>query len=608
MCGIFCAVSFGEPYTHREYNVFKTATDLVSHRGPDAFGYKKYRSSENYPAETFNIFFGHRRLSIIDLSTSANQPMEDNGIVIIYNGEIFNYIELKQELILKGIHFRTNSDTEVILKIYETEGSKGFAKLNGMWAFIIYDSTKKLIIASRDRFSIKPLFYLQEGANLYFASEIKQLLPLLKTKNLNTSAVFNFLQQGIADFDDQTFYRSIQKVKAKVNLIVELKTGQQREEIYWDYNTEHIENEITAANIFREILYDSIKLRLRSEVQLGALLSGGLDSSAISIIANKLNSKSFMTFSIVSDDEEFSEEIFIDELVRSAKIPNHKIPFNSDDVLGKLNEVIYYQDEPFGSFSIIAQNLIFEKIKQYTDITVVLSGQGGDEIMMGYLKFFFFYLKNLTRRRRFDLVFKELITSLINRTVISQFNLGSAKRYIQYFQQSKADFIIYNGVIEKIWEAENLKERQRLDIDKYSIPILARYEDRNSMAYSLETRVPFLDHRLVNFLLNVREDLKLKNGWTKYILRKSLPELPAKIRWRRDKRNFLIPEDKWLKADLIDDVKKSFTESTLAKFGVIDDRKFLDYYNLYLNGNKFIHHADISRLYITEKWLQTNFK
>ena len=418
MCGIFCAVSLGEPYTHREYNVFKTATDLVSHRGPDAFGYKKYRSSENYPAETFNIFFGHRRLSIIDLSTSANQPMEDNGIVIIYNGEIFNYIELKQELILKGIHFRTNSDTEVILKIYETEGSKGFAKLNGMWAFIIYDSIKKLIIASRDRFSIKPLFYLQEVANLYFASEIKQLLPLLKTKNLNTSAVFNFLQQGIADFDDQTFYRSIQKVKAKVNFIVELKTGQQREEIYWDYNTEHIENEITATNIFREIFYDSIKLRLRSEVQLGALLSGGLDSSAISIIANKLNSKSFMTFSIVSDDEEFSEESFIDELVRSAKIPNQKIPFNSDDVLGKLNEVIYYQDEPFGSFSIIAQNLIFEKIKQYTDITVVLSGQGGDEIMMGYLKFFFFYLKNLTRRRRFDLVFKR-INYFFNKSVLS---------------------------------------------------------------------------------------------------------------------------------------------------------------------------------------------
>jgi asparagine synthase (glutamine-hydrolysing) len=607
MCGIFCAISFNQRFTYKEFEQFKVLTDLVSHRGPDASGYKRYSTSMISNDETFNIFFGHRRLSIIDLSVNGNQPMESDNISIIYNGEIFNYLELREELRSRGVSFKTNSDTEVILKIYETEGTKGFAKLNGMWAFIIYDLQKNIIITSRDRFSLKPLFYLNLGTNFFLASEIKQLIPLLNKKELNSNAMFNFIKQALTDYSDDTFFNSIKKVKPKTNLIINLSQGEFKEETYWDYEPISIGSEKNAFEMFREILFDSVSMRLRSDVDVGSLLSGGLDSSAISIIASKFNLTDFKTFSIISDDENFSEEEYIDEFVNQTGIKNLKIPFDANEVLNSIDSVICNQDEPFGSFSIIAQNLIFKKIKENSDTVVVLSGQGGDEIMMGYLKFFFFYLKDLARKKRIDLLLKELFQSLVNRTILYQFNMSAAKRYIKQLQKEKNHFILFEGNNEVIWESNDLKKRQIDDIDKYSIPALARYEDRNSMAYSVESRVPFLDHRLVNLLINMKPELKLKRGWSKYVLRKALTELPERIKWRRDKRNFLIPEDKWLRINLSNSIKTLFNDSYLNRFGIVDDRKFLNYYNEYLKGSKLIHHADISRVYIAEKWLRQNF-
>lgn len=608
MCGIFCALNIDNYFLPESFNKFKSLTDIVLYRGPDSAKYISFNiKCKTETDKKFDVFLGHRRLSILDLSETGNQPMKVDDLYIIHNGEIFNYLELRKELEQVGERFFSNTDTEVILRLYKKYGSMSFSRLNGMWAFVIVDTQNKKIIVSRDRFSIKPLFFYKYNKKIYFSSEIKQLIPLLDKKNIDLDIIYKFLKQSITDFDDHSFFKEIMKIKPMTNLIIDMSTGEIKEERYWDYEIDEFSNSKSAIFKFKELFLDSIKIRLRSDVEIGALLSGGLDSSAISILANKLSSKRFQTFSIVSEEKKFSEEYFIDLLVRSGNIQNNKIILKSNDIPSKIDDVIFHQDEPFGSFSIIAQYLIFEKIHKNFDIKVVLSGQGGDETMMGYLKYFFFYIDHLRKNYRFDLIIKELLASIINGTVVMQNRLSAAKRYIPYYANKRDDFITINGLSEKTWISDSIRIRQQLDIDKYSVPNLARFEDRNSMAFSIETRLPFLDHRLVNFLLNLKEDLKIKNGWTKYILRSSMPELPKQIRWRKDKRSFLIPEDIWLKEDLAQDIKTIFHNSTLQRLGCINGKKFLEYYDSFINGNRLIHHADISRVYIAEKWARKYF-
>ncbi len=606
MCGIFSAVSLGNPFERDDFNNFKKATDLVSYRGPDAAGYKTFQVKDSLTENSFDIFFGHRRLSIIDLREDGNQPMENKGVFIIFNGEIFNYLELKDELVKNNILFKTNSDTEIILKIYEIFGPKGFSKFNGMWSFLIYDSNKKLIIASRDRFSIKPLFWTRIGEKLFFASEIKQLLPFLPHLDINKKTVGIYILQGLMDNSSETFFSGIERLEPKSNLIINLKTGKIDKEQYWDYHF----NTIPQKNItesFMELFYDSVRMRLRSDVELGALLSGGLDSSAISIVARKMLGENFKTFTVISDDKKSNEERFVDIVTSSKSIKNKKLLLKSSNIKENFNKVIYQQDEPFASFSVIAQYSILEKIKKETDITVLLSGQGGDEVLMGYIRYFFFYLRKLHSSKNYIDLIKEVFASIIYRTMITQWRISSAKRYIPNIVSKDKNFLLINSGLVKTWEHQSMIESQKNDIDKFSVPILARYEDRNSMAHSIETRLPFLDHRLVEFLLNIDVKYKVKNGWNKYILRKSFSEMPNKIRWRRDKKGFTVPEGLWLKNDFRDDIYDCFKKSWLDKAGIIREDYFIKYYNDYLSGSRRIHDFDISRIYITEKWMRNYF-
>jgi asparagine synthase (glutamine-hydrolysing) len=607
MCGIFSAINLKSYFTNNDFDKFKKSTDIVNYRGPDASGHLKINSkAKELNTDNYNIFFGHRRLSIIDLTSEGNQPMIDNDYIIVYNGEIFNYLELKKQLSDEGVIFKTRSDTEVILKLYQKFGSKAFKKLNGMWAFVILDMKANKIIASRDRFSIKPLFYYKNQSSIYFASEIKQILPFIDTKEINKGIVYNYLQQTLLDHNEKTFFVDIFKVKPKTNLIIDLNNSTVVEEQYWDYENVEVDYKDIYSQ-FREIFTDSIKIRLRSDVNIGALLSGGLDSSAISVIADNLLDNKLQTFSIISDAQHISEEKYIDILSGEKGIRNTKLTFTNDEVINNIDKVVFHQDEPFIGFSIVAQYTIFKLIKQHTDIVVILSGQGGDEILMGYLKYFFFYLQNLKNNGKYFLALKELLASLLARTVIWQFRLNTAKRYIPFFMNRKDDYITISGELEKTWDSQNIKQRQILDIDKYSVPSLAHFEDRNSTAHSLESRLPFLDHRLVNLLLSIGSDMKIKNGWTKYILRKSIHELPERIKWRRDKKGFDVPEEKWLKSDLKDEILNLFEKSVLDQLGIINQKKFLSYYQQFLNGNKTIFSSDIAKVFIAEKWARNNF-
>lgn len=604
MCGIFCALSFEKPFNHNDFRSFVRATDLVTHRGPDSSDYNTYKISEDPdPSTGFNVFFGHRRLSIIDLTEDGNQPMKNGNVHIIYNGEIFNYLELRDELKSDGIQFRTNSDTEVILKVYENYGTKGFNKLNGMWAFIILDLNKKILIVSRDRFSIKPIYWYKDEDQILFASEIKQIIPFLAFKDLNKKVMGRLLHQGILDMDTETFYKNIYSLPAKCNTIINLISKKIFSELYWDYTFAEAQN-VDVFDQFRELFLDSVKIRLRSDVEVGALLSGGLDSSAISVISKQILGENFKTYSVITKNEKFSEENFVDLLVKKNKLLNEKLLLNFDNIRDNFQEVINIQDEPFLNFIVVAHYTILRKVKEETDITVVLNGQGGDETLAGYLRFFFFYLNHLLRSGQYFHLTKELLGSLFNRTVLMQWSSAGAKRYLPNFSKNEKKFILLNEERENTSDFSSLSQAQIANIDKYSIPTINRYEDRNSMAHSLEIRLPFLDHRLVEFLMNISNDLKIKNGWNKYILRKSLSELPDQIRWRRDKKGFVLPEETWLKNDFKDDILTCFNKSRLAEMGIIRDDYFLENYNSYLSGNKRIHNLEISRVYIAEKWIR----
>jgi len=608
MCGIFGAINLSEKFTSINYENFKEANDIVSYRGPDSKGNIAFNSIENVEnVNEFNIFFGHRRLSIIDLNESGSQPMHSNSNFIVFNGEIFNYIELRNELKSK-YEFKTESDTEVILKIYEEYGVDGFSKFNGMWAFLIYDSKKKLIIASRDRFSIKPLYILESNNCVYFSSEIKQLLPFLKNTRINQTILTNYLQQSLHNHSESTFFEGITKLKPRHNLIIDLETGKQTIAPYWNYELNLITDEYDAIEQFKYLFHDSVNIRLRSDVKVGALLSGGLDSSAISMVANEICNGNFETFSVVAKEKKYSEEKFVDSLVNQLNIPNKKLSFQQSEMLENIDSVVYHQDEPFASFSVIAQNLIFKKIKTETDITVILSGQGGDEILMGYLKYFFFNIKELTKRGKLLEVAKQIVSSLIYRTVLAQFSLGEAKRYIPFLAQKKSNYLVSKAEIVNTWSFENITQRQILDIEKFSVPHLAHYEDRNSMAWSIESRLPFLDHRLVNMLLSVSSSLKIKNGWTKYIMRKALVNLPNDIKWRRDKQGFITPEELWLKNDLQKTIRGTFEKSILDDYGIIDKNEYLIAYNSFINGNSNLHYNDLTRVYLAELWAKKFIK
>lgn len=611
MCAIFGAINLEGVFNSRDFEKFESLTNLVKYRGPDASGCMVFNTRENLinDKNKFDIFLGHRRLSIIDLSENANQPLSDgDALWIIYNGEIFNYVELREELRSEGYVFRTGSDTSVILNIYKKFGEAGFEKFNGMWAFAIVDLQNKKVVLSRDRFSIKPLYYTRLGGQFYFASEIKQLLPLLKERKINKEVLFKYLEQGLIDYNEQTFFDGIYKLKPKHNLTIHLDKNEIKESKYWDYTMEEVQD-VTAAEIcerFRELFIDSVKIRLRSDVKVGALLSGGLDSSSIAVVANNIVGNGFDTYSIVSRNKTYSEEKYIDILSSACKISNHKVLFDFEDLdmfTRNINKVIYHQEEPFGGFSVIAQYMVLETIKRNSDIKVILSGQGGDEILMGYLKYFFFNIKRLINQGAAVEALTQILYSLIRKTVIWQFNLNAARRYIPFLiKKTPKSFLKIHNALEPTWEAEDLINRQILDIDKYSVPALTHYEDRNSMAHSLEIRLPFLDHRLVNFVLGLPVTLKLNNGWTKYILRKSMHELPQEIRWRKDKQGFITPQEIWLKRDLSELIHNIFAKSILDEMEIIDSKAFLEYYQKFKNGNRAIWHSDIAKTMIAELW------
>ena len=588
MCGIFFSIGFE--------NLPSAVIDSVKHRGPDGRGWNEFTSPQG------PVVMAHRRLAIVDLSDDGHQPMasEDGRYWVTYNGEIYNYLEIREELKEAGYTFKTQTDTEVLLKSYLHWGPDCLNKFNGMFAFVIWDDKEKKVFAARDRFGVKPLHYYQQGDKIAFTSEIKQFMCVHGFEaRLNHCMAYHVFTSKLIQDSNKTIFKDVfQLLGGECFFLI---TSHHRTEIsikrWYDISKikEHEINEEVAFSTFKNLFFDAINLRLRSDVPVGSCLSGGIDSSAIVSVLSKICDKDIdlKTFSACYKNDPLDESLYIDTVTSHTGIPNVKTYPAPDTFIDTWENMIYHHDAPLGGATAFAQNQVF-KIAQEHDRKVMLDGQGADEVFAGYHSMFgalhYEYLSSLKIlkflseidrcKRTHGYPYKTLLIRMMETS-----QPDSLKRILSLIGKevslcpgylNKDFFHQYNKSETLFWEQKlenhslaSPKTLNQLCLQKIklSLPTLLHCEDRNSMMYSVESRVPFLDYRLVEFGLSLPSHLKISCATTKNIVRKSLKGiLPNKIGSRQDKLGFAVPEVKWFqKKETRDKVRGIFNE-TITSF------------------------------------------
>ncbi|MEZ5125879.1 MAG: asparagine synthase (glutamine-hydrolyzing) [Thermoleophilia bacterium] len=556
MCGIFGFV--GAP----DRQLLGRMAAALVHRGPDDAG------SFERPA----VSLGHRRLSIIDRAGS-HQPLanEDKSIWLAYNGEIYNYRELRSELEACGHVFRTKGDTEVIVHAYEQWGPSCAARFNGMWAFALADLRPghNRLILNRDHFGIKPLFYARSPHNgrLLFASEMK---GLFQDRDLSAQPddqmVYEFLQHGLHDHRAETMFRGVYHVPEASWIEVPLDAPQKPGESgllaaplpstrYWSPDLNDSGKPDPAE--FRKLFRTSVERRLLSEVPVGSCLSGGLDSTTIVSFMSELLREhapdaeslrgQLKTFSAVFDGDPIDERDYIEVAVASTGADTTYTNPDSHEFMHELRDFIWHQEEPFVSTGPYAQWCVMRSARE--QVTVLLDGQGGDELLAGYVPYQMVYLRQLLRQRRYELLRRESAKSADVLSPLVKRRLGQRRKRLAVRSLLRPSFLDHVADPNGGRSQSDLKLRLMQDLLEFCLPCLLRYEDRNAMAFSVESRVPYLDQELVSFMLSMPDDAIIRDGWSRWILREGLRgTLPEKIRLRRWKVGFTTPEMRWIKA------------------------------------------------------------
>jgi asparagine synthase (glutamine-hydrolysing) len=569
----------------------KKMINALAHRGPDGEGL--------WSNATKNVLLGHRRLAIIDLSDAAAQPMHYlNRYTITYNGEIYNYIELKEILLEKGYQFTSASDTEVVLAAYDFWNQNCLHYFDGMFAFAIWDEKEQQLFAARDRFGEKPFYYYETENYLFFASEMKALWAAGAAKNVDEKMLLNYLALGHVQNcvdKEQTFFNDIYSLPP-AHFFKYKPFGQKLAvKRYWRLDKE-IKISISpeeAIEKFNELFIASVQKRLRSDVAVGTSLSGGLDSS--SIIATlqqlKINPK---TFSAIFPGFEKDESAYINLLTDKFGIANFKTQPSADDLINDFEKLCYHQEEPFQSSSIFAQYKVFELAKQQ-NIKVLLDGQGADETLAGYHKYIQWYLQEVLSRHKLGAAQKEKKALLKNKIPFS----WGLKNYFAAFLPMHAAMHLEKKEYQKTihqpditpeflslqrgreWEGihkpavTKLNDILHFNTTELGLEELLRYADRNSMAHGREVRLPFLDHRLVEFIFSLPANLKIHDGWTKFLLRKAMDKkLPDEIVWRKDKVGYEPPQQQWMEnkalQEYIHEAKKKLVTAKILRQNVLD--------------------------------------
>ncbi|MBL0356329.1 MAG: asparagine synthase (glutamine-hydrolyzing) [Chitinophagaceae bacterium] len=646
MCGISGIIN--PPSQHYGVADLKAMTDVISYRGPDDEGYVLFDDAGNCvaaggndtPADVYNtdipykptgiltalqqkdfkVAFGHRRLAILDLSAYGHLPMSysNNRYWISFNGEIYNFIELKHELIAAGHSFISHTDTEVILAAYAQWGTDCLKRFHGMWSFAVYDKETKEIFLARDRFGIKPLYYWNAPNNAFcFASEIKQFTTLPGWQAiLNRQRAFDYLMYNMTDHTEETMFKQVFHVpaghyfKSTVNSICKKSNGSV-ELVKW-YQTRYKGNSETlsaAADQFKVHFQQSVKEHLVADVPVGSALSGGLDSSAIVCEINELLKKEGQkgkqkTFSYCSADETYNEKKWVEEVVKVTNVEAHYVYENTADVFEKAEELIWYNDEPNQSQSELATYQVYKAARQ-NNIKVLINGQGADEYLSGYDAFKMFRWVKLLKGFKF----KQLNDEILNHP--KKAKEGKLKNYIHLFyylvpdvvrryfsrrtstyqnlkaiisldQLKAAEKHPYDEIVYNSASIFNIAHRQLLH---YPLPKYLRYEDRMSMCNSVEARVPFLDHRLVDFTTQLPADYLDGKQESKKILLEGLKDiLPAPILTRKDKIGFVTSEEQWVRKQFTPEFREMLKQSISHSKGIIQPQA-LDYFDNIVSGN-----------------------
>lgn len=599
MCGI-CGIFGPQVLKAQSREIVERMMTVLSHRGPDDSGMSQ---GDDY-------IFGHRRLSIIDIE-HGKQPMqtEDGSLTLIFNGEIYNYLELRQEMIRTGIRFLTFSDTEVLLRLYQVYGKACLSKINGMFAFAIYDHREKELFAARDHFGIKPFYYYQfPDGSIGFASEIKALFqhpdiqPVINQTALNEYLTFQFC------LGEKTLFEGIRKLEPGCFLVKPVADSSIKTVKYWhlsfDVDTHHTEEYFI--DKLQMLLQRSVEGQLRSDVPVGGYLSGGVDSSTVVTLAANIYGNGFKSFTgKFSEGPEYDESSYARKVAQEIHSEYFEIIPTAGDFIDCLPKLIYHMDEPAAGPGLFPQYLVSQLARQH--VTVVLGGQGGDEIFGGYARYLVAYLEQCLKGGIYET--QEEGQHIVTLSSIIP-NLSILKQYVpliqsfwkdgvfdsmdkRYFRLIDRSHNLKNILHSDVWAAYNRDDVfsqfqaifNRPDTKSYFnkmthfdqqtlLPALLQVEDRVSMAVSLESRVPLLDPRIAEFVAHIPPNLKFQGGSTKYLLKKAVGTLlPEKIVNRKDKMGFPVPLNEWWSGPLREFVADILFSKTCRERGIFNNQE-----------------------------------
>ncbi len=565
MCGI--AAIIGLEGRKIDATALERMAFSLQHRGPDDKGLYVNGS----------IGLGFRRLSILDLSPSGHQPKisHDGKKILVFNGEIYNYIELREELRALGHHFESTGDTEVLLAAYSEWGMDCLPKLNGMWAFLIYDVEEKKIFGSRDRFGVKPLYHYSTGDLVLFGSEIKAILHSGYYKaDINLEVAARFLIEDLLDVDDKTFYTGVEQIPAGSAFELHLD-GRRRTWFYWLLDDIAIDDVPQPCKAFKELFDDAVRLRMRSDVPVGVCLSGGLDSTSILCTMAKVRthaSSPLEAFSFISED--YDESRYVSDTIKLTGAHLNRLEVNAAAIVSRLEKALWYHDEPLHSMTALVGFELMSLAAQ-KGVKVILNGQGADETIGGYHSYFGMYWGEILRNAEYSLAWDEIIK------YSSGFGANRYRLFLEAFSAALTDAISNLSLYKRLatfrrrstlnkygWFTQelvahlknakpirnaSLNDALKLSMRRQPLPLFLRIEDRNSMAHSIEARLPFLDYRLVTLMFQLPSTWKMKGAWNKYILRQAMTGIiPESVRTRADKMGFPVPCRRWLTTNLFE--------------------------------------------------------
>jgi asparagine synthase (glutamine-hydrolysing) len=598
MCGIGAIITNQCKNISDNYKYLSLISDMMSvvkHRGPDG---------EGTFIDSRGVALGHTRLKIVDLSDDANQPMTLAPTVshgkyhIVFNGEIYNFLELRERLKKKGYFFKTSSDTEVLLNMYVEYGTRCVDHLNGMFAFVIYDEYRHTVFAARDRYGIKPLYYwISPTGIVAFASEIKQFTMLDGWEAIgNIPRIKDFLYGGVIDHTDETLFEGVYQLRGGdavvVNVGDEVGLESIRGSVYRWYELEgsnlHDISYDSAVDMVKNLLTDSVKIRsTRADVPVGSCLSGGIDSSSVVCIANEYFKKSLTqnTFTMTSfDDRRYDETMYAREVIDKCKTQQHFIHPTAKGMLETIDQLIWHQDEPTQSTSMYGQFEVFKEVKK-SGIKVMLDGQGADEVFVGYHYVFPIRIKILLENGRYAQAIRELIEF----KSIPGFKYMDMVRLVYFYMKNKniRDNTGANAAFSIPTTFKTIGEYSETLIKYTSLPALLHWADRASSAHGVEVRLPFLDYRIVESVLGFADDYKIFDGWTKRCLRDAMFKIiPDKIRLRKDKIGFATAEEVWFLSN-VDAFRELFYDAMKVSNGLITHEHATNFENTAMKMRRY---------------------